>query len=84
MKLEYAEDAPSCSMKVGTFTFTDNNGVQQTADFFVDCYGQSFDADVTARNMEAYNEQFTDEWTRLETLGCKNIKYQEVTHLPIE
>lgn len=79
MKLEYAEPAATCEIKVGTFIY--NDGKQDvTADFFITtCDDSNHD-----KRMEDYNDQFSDEWNRLSGEDdYSNIRYEEVAPLPL-
>ena len=78
----FVEPVATCRVKVGVFTFT-QNGTEGTAEFSVICEGPSDDDCVCARNMQAYNSQLTDEWTRLEEEGYRNIRFLEIEPFPL-
>lgn len=80
--LDYIEPSTSCEVKVGTFTFTNPQGEECVAEFYIHTCIDDSPAGEDKR-VDDYNQQFTDEWTKLYQDGCSNITYREVTPSPI-
>lgn len=76
--LEFVEPVDDCRLKTGTFYYVDPSGASQTSDFYVKVCTDDRD-----RQMEEYNDQFTDEWERLSSINCTSIRYEESDPFPI-
>lgn len=83
MDLIISDPVQNCRIKMGVFSFTLPNGQHDTADFFILCEDSPNCAEVYARRMDAYNEQFTEGWERLESEGYTNISYLEEVPFPL-
>jgi hypothetical protein len=76
--LEFVEPVEVCEIKAGTFYWTDPQGEQVEAEFYV----KTCDESDNAKQVDDYNEQYTDEFTKLIQDGCTNIRFVEVTPSP--
>jgi hypothetical protein len=77
--LIYGEPVATCEIHVGTFYFTDPEGQACQGEFFV----RTCDEANQSKQVDDYNEQYTDEFSKLSVQGCKNIRYVELTPSPI-
>jgi hypothetical protein len=78
-RLEFIEPVPTCDEHAGTFTYTQPDGEEVTADFFVRCCpAVDGDSVIKSERMDALNSQLTNQWSELMNSGCKNIKYVEI------
>lgn len=84
--LEFIEAPLICDILAGTFYFISQGGQRVSAQFFVRCCADSpdnlRDPAVLARRVDALNEQFADEWERLQQTGCTDIKYESLVPNP--
>lgn len=82
-RLEFIEPTPTCDEHAGTFRYTQADGQQVTADFFVRCCPASdLDPVAKASRIDALNAQLTDQWSELQNSGCTSIKYTEIHPSP--
>lgn len=78
-RLEISQPLPVCDIKVGTFYWTTKDGEKCDAEFWI----RTCDASDQSKQVNDYNEQYTDEYLRLLQDGATNIIYLPVTPDPI-
>lgn len=82
-KLEYIEPAPVEHVLAGIFYYKQEDGEEVTAEFYVRCCVLvEDDPDSRGRREDAFNQQLTEEWSRLMVEDNKNIVYKEVDPSP--
>lgn len=78
-KLEYEEPVSLCEIKVGTFYWRDAQGEQCDGDFYV----KTCEDSDQSKQVDDFNEQYTDEFYRLMQIGYTDIKFVEISPSPI-
>lgn len=76
-KLEQVVTPATIDEPAGTFHWTDNDGREYVARFFVRTCTFDGSQFCAARRQADYNLQFTQQWYELRERGCKRIRWSE-------
>lgn len=81
--VEYIEPVAVEDVLAGVFHYTQEDGEEVEAKFFVRCCMLvEGDPDSKGRREDALNQQLTEEWSRLMVEDNKDITYKEVEPSP--
>lgn len=82
-KLEFVEPVADCDVLAGVFHYLQSDGQEVEAKFYVRCCEENpNDPSTRSFRENALNEQFTDEWTRLQGMGCSRISFKNANPNP--